>query len=816
MSGDPRTRRSAEDLSPQWTPPPRTPASGFRSWLLADSLRATTAGRQVPLLATLAVFAVAFVVPAWPWLSGQVTIPWDAKSQFFPQLQFLATSIAHGEWPWWTPNVFTGWPQISDPQSLMFSPLHLLLAVFNPAISLRAFDTVIFAYLCLGGIGIILFFRDRGWHAGGALVAALAFAFGGSASARLQHIGQVMSLVYMVLVLWLLARALERSSWRAGLAAGAIAGLMAIGRDQVALLSLYVLAGYVAAYWFVGSGVVERMRASVKPLAAGALSGTLIAAVPVAMTTLLAARSNRPEISFATAAAGSIHPLHLLQLVFADLFAAMDPNVEYWGPESAAWNPVWGKPGIYFSQNMPLVYAGALPILAIISFGLIRGLAWTREIRFFTIAAALMLLYALGAYTPFFHLMYELPFVALYRRALDATFVLCALLAILAGYLVHRWLSGTVPRATPVQRAIEIACAAGLIAVALVLGYPVVGMRPVIVPVLTALVFSAAAIGILVLARQANGYAPLLAVVLLALFVAVDLRWNNAPHISTAMPRDHFDALRQETHDETVRILKARLAAAAAPDRRDRVELIGVGYHWPNIGLVQGFEHVFGHNPLRLRWFTDATRAGDTVAIPPQRKFSPLYPSYRSTFADLLGVRFIAAGVPVEQIDGALKPGDLKFIARTKNAYIYENPRALPRVMLFTDWRLADFEDLIRNGWPDADPRRTVLLKRAPVGIARVSGGAPGSARLVRYANTEVVVEVTAPLDEILLLNDVWHPWWRATVDGVETDILKANVMFRAVLVPRGRHTVRFSFHPFMGAVTELFGKVRHAPEPKL
>ena len=102
---------------------------------------------------------------------------------------------------------------------------------------------------------------------------------------------------------------------------------------------------------------------------------------------------------------------------------------------------------------MPLVYAGALPILAIISFGLIRGLAWERDIRFFTIAAALMLLYAIGAYTPFFHLMYELPFVSLYRRALDATFVLCALLAILAGYLVHRWLSGTVPPATRMQRA---------------------------------------------------------------------------------------------------------------------------------------------------------------------------------------------------------------------------------------------------------------------------------------------------------------------------------------------------------------------------
>ena len=189
-------------------------------------------------MATAAVFALAFLLPAWPWLSGAVTIPWDAKSQFFPPVQFLASSLARGEWPWWSPNVFAGWPEVSDPQSLLFSPLHVVLAALDPAISLRAFDVVTFAYLFLGGLGILLFFHDRGWHAGGALVAALAFTFGGAASARIQHTGQVVSLAYLPLILWLLARALERSSWRAGLAAGALAGLMAIGRDQVALLSL--------------------------------------------------------------------------------------------------------------------------------------------------------------------------------------------------------------------------------------------------------------------------------------------------------------------------------------------------------------------------------------------------------------------------------------------------------------------------------------------------------------------------------------------------------------------------------------------------
>jgi hypothetical protein len=49
----------------------------------------------------------------------------------------------------------------------------------------------------------------------------------------------------------------------------------------------------------------------------------------------------------------------------------------------------------------------------------------------------------------------------------------------------------------------------------------------------------------------------------------------------------------------------------------------------------------------------------------------------------------------------------------------------------------------------------------------------------------------------------VWHPWWRVCVDGAAADMLKANVLFRAVAVPAGKHLVRFRFHPF----AETFGR---------
>jgi len=764
----------------------------------------TSEGRRgFPLAWTIGLFALACVALASPWIWGNVTIPYDAKSQFYPQLAFLARSLATGQSPFWTPNVFAGWPQIADPQSLIFSPVYLVLALISPAPGLRAFDAMVFVLLFVGGLGVILYFRDRGWHAGGALVAALAFAFGGSAASRIQHIGQVESLVFFPLTLLFLSRALERSSWRDGVIAGVFAAMVVLGRDQVSLLVVYVLSGYVLWYW-LSSPSRARFVASLKPLAAGGITGLLIAAVPVVLSAMLALDSNRPEIDLVDAGRGSLHPAHFMMLVFPDLFGASDPYLNFWGPPGFPWHERFGMTDLYLAQNAGQIYAGAVVIVALIGLGLIRGLLWAPEIRFFTVAMVLTGLYALGKYTPAFQFMYEfLPGVSLFRRPADASFIFCALLAIIAGYLVHRWLTGTVPPPARWQRAAEVGVAIALLATAVGLAIVVGTLNDAAIPILIAIGFAAAAVAVLWVARRLAVRHAVAALALLTAFGVADFAWNNAPNESTGLPREDFDALRRNSRDEIVALLKAKLAATAAPDRRDRVEIIGVAYHWPNVGLIHDFDHLFGHNPLRFADFVQATAAPDTVAGPDQRKFTPLMPSYRSTLEDLLGVRFIVSSVPVEKIDTSLKPGDLKEIARFKNATVYENPRALPRVLLATRWREADFEVLLRDGgWPDVDPRHTVLLEQAPEGFT--PGDAGGSARIVNYRNTDIVVETDAPQGGILVLNDIWHPWWRAAVDGKPVEILKANVLFRGVVVPPGKHEVRFTFHPFAGAFAQL------------
>ena len=111
------------------------------------------------------------------------------------------------------------------------------------------------------------------------------------------------------------------------------------------------------------------------------------------------------------------------------------------------------------------------------------------------------------------------------------------------------------------------------------------------------------------------------------------------------------------------------------------------------------------------------------------------------------------------------------------------------------------------------DLTTTVLLEP---GVARRAPGPEraqaGTARIVSYRNTEVVIEAESPSGGYVVLNDPFHPWWFATVGGREAPILRANVLFRAVAVPPGRHTVRFAFRPFAGAWRELIARFGKRP----
>lgn len=742
-----------------------------------------------------------WLILGWPWLSGRFTIPWDAKAHFQPQIQFLAASLASGESPSWAPYVFSGHPQIADPQSLIFSPPFLLLALFNGAPSLRAVDTTVLLAILAGAAAIVLYFQDRHWHWAGALVAALGFGFGAAMAWRIQHTGQVLSLSLLPIALLLLSRALDRRSAALGAATGLVSAAIVLGRDQVALLAVYLLIGYVVAHWLGAARRGEEARAMAAPLGAGAVTGLLLIAFPVLLTVLVAGDSNRPVIDLESAGRGSLHPALLLTFLTPDVFGSSGEMESYWGPPSLPWNGT----GLFIAQNVGQLYIGAIPAL-LLFMATVTGLLWAREVRFFTLALLTMLLYALGWYTPVFPAMHAtVPGVDLFRRPADAVFLIGYLSSLLAGYAAHRLLTATFPRLAHWQWTFVAAVPLGALATGYALATHFDVVAPALPPLREAAFFIALGAATLTIANWLYPLRPVVAGLLVAACLVADLAVSNGPGSATALAPEVYDVLQPTTRNETIAILKAKVAEGRSDTRRDRIELVGMGFHWPNASLTHRLENTLGYNPVRLGDYCRATGAEDHSVSTADRKLTPLFPSYRSPLASLLGLRWIAAGRPIEEADKLLKPGDLDLVARTADGYIYENKDTLPRVLFATRSVRGDFEEMLKSGhWPTSDLATTVVLEGPSAEID--SAGPPrrpGSVRIVRYRHTEIVLEAVSFDGGYVVLNDMWHPWWFAEIDGKAAELLKANVLFRAVRIAPGRHRIRFVFRPLAGALAE-------------
>jgi hypothetical protein len=599
---------------------------------------------------------------------------------------------------------------------------------------------------------------------------------------------------------------------------------MLLGRDQVAYLGLLTLAAYV--FFRIGDRGWA-IRSSLKPLAFGALGGFLTATVPMVMTLLLAADSNRPMITLPEAGKGSLHPWSLLTAVIPHLYGIARPLGDYWGPPSPDWGPV----DLYLARNMATFYFGILPVLGLLMFPFLLRFRprfatspdslsaghdpHRRDALFLFFGFAVLMLYSLGRYTPLFAVMFNVvPGIDRFRRPADALFLACALGSMAGGYALHRWI--VAPRFRfPAWAQIGSMCLAAFCVVAgIILARSVGRLEQSVAPLAAAVCFLAAGVLTLMMLHRLEGRR--LALMFVAgFFMLADLGWNNAPNESTGLTPETYDVLRPTTANETIAILKSKVDESRGPDRIDRVELAGIDFHWPNATLIHGLHHTLGYNPVRSAIYSSSVGAGDHIAGPDQRVFTPLMPSYRSVMADLLGLRYIASRVPLDELYMVAERKDLPpvtfaaadfpLVARTAEAYIYENPRALPRVLFAGNALQVDFDALIRTGaWPAFDPKQTVLLARAVTPREAAIADDIRSVRIVSYRNTEVIIEAESQKGGFVVLNDSWDDWWYVEVNGQPATIERANVAFRAVAVPPGKHQVRFVFRPFRGALAEV------------
>jgi len=71
-----------------------------------------------------------------------------------------------------------------------------------------------------------------------------------------------------------------------------------------------------------------------------------------------------------------------------------------------------------------------------------------------------------------------------------------------------------------------------------------------------------------------------------------------------------------------------------------------------------------------------------------------------------------------------------------------------------------------------------------------------GSASIRFYEAGRLRIATESVGRAILVVGDGLYSGWRARVDGVEVPLMRANMLFMAVLLPSGTHEVTLSYEP--------------------
>lgn len=188
----------------------------------------------------------------------------------------------------------------------------------------------------------------------------------------------------------------------------------------------------------------------------------------------------------------------------------------------------------------------------------------------------------------------------------------------------------------------------------------------------------------------------------------------------------------------------------------------------------------------------------------------------RSPLLDLAAVRYVVeynTGLAPPLLDG--DPG-MPLAYADRWVRIYENLAALPRVRVVHRLERATDQAAARLAVREAAARAP---HAAGTGLDRVAivepdaagafpspladaGSLPEAVRIVDDADPDrllLTAELAAP--GLVVVADTFYPGWRAWVDGVETPIHPADLLFRAIHVPAGVHAIELRYEPIPARV---------------
>lgn len=216
----------------------------------------------------------------------------------------------------------------------------------------------------------------------------------------------------------------------------------------------------------------------------------------------------------------------------------------------------------------------------------------------------------------------------------------------------------------------------------------------------------------------------------------------------------------------------------------------------PATNVIYDLHFVQMHNPLFPKRFLEYMRAAGASTDTFNQKFSEV----SSPLLSMASVKYVLSIDPIDA------PGFKQTYMMPNQIKVYENENALPRAYLVSKADVIEatgasrtLDYIQKSGFTFTDK---VVIENPHTDLQKSdasTGESKKANKILDFNDTgsnKITMRCWASKPNWLVLTDIFYPGWEAFVDDKPVSIERANFAFRAIAVPQGEHSVRFSYRP--------------------
>jgi hypothetical protein len=177
----------------------------------------------------------------------------------------------------------------------------------------------------------------------------------------------------------------------------------------------------------------------------------------------------------------------------------------------------------------------------------------------------------------------------------------------------------------------------------------------------------------------------------------------------------------------------------------------------------------------------------------------------RADMLDALNVKYLISPMPLELPDDHFEqvetfPDQPLFVfyqgfERAK-LYLYRNRHFLPRAFWAHRVVEAHGEDAVITEMQRYDLASAAVVEGKIKDLPAGGDGGPGAVEIRQAGNGRLTVETDSTAGGYLVISEVWHPGWRAKIDGKDAPLYRTDLTLMGLVIPYGSHRLELDFVP--------------------